>query len=53
MPIQSGSSFGQHMVNQGPRFDRMMKKSPRRPNQVIARKGTVIRPDKRKKPHYL
>lgn len=41
------------MVNQGPRFDNATKKSGRRPNQVIARKGTIIRPDKRKKVRYL
>lgn len=49
----SGSSFGQFMVNQGPRYDRKSKKGkPRRENQVLSRKG-IIRPDKRKKAHYF
>ena len=42
--------FGQHMVNQGPRFDR--KKRGRRENQVISKAG-IIRPDKRKKAKFI
>lgn len=47
----SGCSFGQHMVDQRPRFDRRNRKG-RRENQVLSKKG-VIRPDKRHKVKYL
>lgn len=45
-----GTSFGQHFVNQTPRYDNATRK--RRVNQVIG-KGGIIRPDKRKKAKYL
>jgi hypothetical protein len=35
----SGSSFGQHLVDQRPRWE----------NQVLSRKSNIIRADKRKK----
>jgi len=53
MAIQSGTSFGQAMVDQRPVFDRGRKKKGRRPNQVIGKGGIIIRPDKRKKVRYL
>lgn len=40
------------MVNQTPRFDNHRRKGKRRENQVIG-KGGLIRPDKRKKAHYI
>lgn len=48
----SGCSFGQHMVNQTPRYDNQVRKA-RRPNQVLSKKSGVIRPDKRKKVKFL
>lgn len=49
-----GCSFGSHMVSQGPKFDNATrKKKARRENQVLSRKSGIIRPDKRKKPHYF
>jgi len=52
-PGQTGCSFGQFMVDQRPRFDnaRRRNKRGRRENQVQGKR--LIRPDKRKKPHYL
>jgi len=51
-PGQTGCSFGQFMVDQRPRFDaRRQRRRGRRENQV--RGKNLIRPDKRKKPHYL
>lgn len=45
--------MGQHMVDQGPRFDNQIRKGKRRrENQVIGKAG-IIRPDKRKKVKYL
>lgn len=35
----SATHFGQHMVDQRPRYD----------NQVISRKSKIIRPDKRRR----
>lgn len=40
------------MVNQGPRYDNQTRKG-RRSNQVISKKGGIIRPDKRKKAKYF
>jgi len=42
------------MVDQRPRYDNAMRrqKRTRRENQVVG-KGGIIRPDKRKKPHFL
>lgn len=48
----SACSFGQHFVNQGPRFDNQVRKRKRRENQVMSRSG-IIRPDKRKKAKFL
>lgn len=48
---QSGCNYGQHMVDQGPRFEGQKKKG-RRENQVMSQKG-IIRPDKRKKAKFL
>ena len=46
-------SFGQHMVNQGPKFDNALrKKKKRRENQVMSQSG-IIRPDKRHKAKFL
>jgi hypothetical protein len=50
--IASGCSFGQSMVNQGPKYDGQVRKA-RRPNQVLSKKTGIIRPDKRKKAKYL
>jgi hypothetical protein len=50
----SGCSFGQHMVDQTPRFDNQVRKGRRRgrrENQVQGKK--LIRPDKRFKAKYL
>lgn len=54
MSIQSGCSFGQHMVNQTPAFDNAIRKKKRKQhgNQVISKAG-IIRPDKRQKARYL
>jgi len=49
----SGCSFGQHMVDQRPKFDNQMRRRGRRENQVVGKKGTIIRPDKRKKVKFL
>ena len=49
--IASGCSFGQAMVNQGPKYDNRVRKA-HRPNQVLSKKG-IIRPDKRKKSKYV
>lgn len=48
-PSMKGCSFGQHMVDQTPAYDR--KRKGRRKNQVL--KGGIIRPDKRCKAKYL
>ena len=43
------------MVSQTPKFDNAVKKGHRRgrrENQVVGKRG-IIRPDKRKKAHYL
>lgn len=48
----TGNSFGQFMVNQGPKFDNRVRKSKRRKNQVIGKTG-LIRPDRRYKTRYL
>lgn len=50
--ISSGCSFGQHMVDQRPRFDNQVRKRRRRTNQVLSKAG-IIRPDKRQKVKYL
>lgn len=51
----SGCAFASAMVSQGPKFDnsKRRKKCQCRPNQVVSRKSGMIRPDKRKKPHYF
>jgi hypothetical protein len=49
---QSGCNYGQHMVDQGPRYEGQKKKKPRRENQVLS-KSQIIRPDKRNKAKYL
>jgi hypothetical protein len=49
---QSSGNYGQHMVDQGPRFEGHRKKKPRRENQVLS-KANIIRPDKRNKAKYL
>lgn len=49
----SGCSFGQHMVDQRPRFDNQVRKRGRRESQVLSRKSGIIRPDKRKKVKFL
>lgn len=49
---QAGANYGQHMVDQTPRFEGQRKKKPRRENQVIGKQG-IIRPDKRTKHTYL
>lgn len=49
--ISSGCQFGQHMVNQTPKFENSMRKG-RRSNQVLSKAG-IIRRDKRKKAKYL
>jgi hypothetical protein len=41
----------QAFVDQTPKYYR--KNKGRRPNQVIGKKGIIIRPDKRKKAKYL
>jgi hypothetical protein len=49
----SGCQFGNHMVNQTPRFETLRrKKKGRRESQVIGKSG-IIRPDLRKKAKYL
>lgn len=51
------NGFASHMVSQGPRFEggkaHRKKSGCRRENQVVSRKTGIIRPDKRKKPHYF
>lgn len=51
---QSGCSFSQSFVDQGPRYDNQVRKKKRRQhdNQVISKQG-IIRPDLRKKVKYL
>ena len=49
--ISSGCQFGQHIVNQTPKFDNAVRKA-RRPNQVMSKAG-FIRRAKRKKAKYL
>jgi hypothetical protein len=50
----SGCSFGQHMVDQRPKFDNQLRrrKGGFSQNQVLSRKG-IIRPTKKKKYHYV
>jgi len=43
---------GQHMVDQGPKYENQLKKKGRRKNQVLSQQG-IIRPDKREKVRYL
>jgi len=51
--IPSGCSFGQHMVNQAPKFDNAVRKKRKsHGNQVISKAG-IIRRDKRTKVKYL
>ena len=50
--IPSGCSFGQAMVDQRPRFDSSRKRKFSS-NQVVSKRGKIIRPDKRKKIRYL
>lgn len=47
----NGCSFGQHMADQGPRYENA-KRRGRRESQVVG-KTKIIRPDKRKKARYL
>lgn len=49
----SGTSFGQFMVDQRPRFDNALRKRKRRKsgNQVMGK--NLIHPDKRYKVRYL
>lgn len=50
---QTGCSFGQHFVDQGPKYDNQIKKRRKsNGNQVIGKAG-IIRPDKRKKAKYF
>jgi hypothetical protein len=50
----NGCQFPQTKVDQTPRYDNQIRrgKRGRSSNQVMSRKG-IIRPDKRKKPHFL
>lgn len=44
----TGCSCGQHMVDQGPKYDNQVRKKRRRvhKNQALGRSG-ILRPDKR------
>lgn len=47
----AGYQFGQHMVNQTPKFEKAVYKG-RRENQVMSKSG-IIRRDKRKKHKFF
>lgn len=48
-PEACSCSFGQHMVDQTPKYDNQVRKRKRRrKNQVLGKSG-IIRPDKRYK----
>ena len=49
----SGCSFGQHMVNQAPKFDNAVKKRRKSNGNQVMSKAGIIRPDKRGKVKYL
>lgn len=53
MGQSKGAAFGQHMVDQKPKFDNQVRKRKRRRiHQVLGPSG-LIRPDKRMKAKFL
>lgn len=51
--MNQSSGQGQHMVDQGPKYENdLRRKKGRRKNQIISQAG-IIRPDKREKAKYF
>ena len=46
-------NFPQTLVNQSPKYDNQIRKRKCNGNQVVSKKTGIIRPDKRKKAHYI
>jgi hypothetical protein len=49
----SGTQFRQSFVNQTPVYDNQLRKRKRPLSSQVIGAGGILRPDKRKKAHYL